>query len=94
MATKASIAKTREDAIQSLKKSCSVIAGQLGVIPPDFSFTFRDWDYQQAEELRVLAEFHNRLLEALQSATNEAPINQERISDDGNTKAPTKKLRA
>ena len=70
MATKEAIAKVREIAIKDLKESVGGIAEKLGIDVPDFSFYFRDKDYQQAEELKTLAAFNQSVLAALEGTNN------------------------
>jgi len=65
LATKLSIAITRETAIASLIETCGNIASLLGVEPPDLSMEFRDLDLQQAEQLKSLAAFNQNVIEAL-----------------------------
>lgn len=72
MATKESIAITRELAIKALKESGEVIAQKLGIALPEFTY-YRDKDLQQAEELKTLAAFNQSVLEALEGMSNGEP---------------------
>jgi hypothetical protein len=66
MATNEATARIRENALRDLKDTGSHIAAQLDIEAPTFEF-FRDKDYQQAQELAVLAAFNNRVLDALKA---------------------------
>lgn len=55
MASSDATARIKADALKSLKEAATVIATQLGIEPPNLEFFFKDKDYQQAQELTVLA---------------------------------------
>lgn len=67
MATNEATARIRDTALKALKESGSQIAEQLGIAPPDLNFFWKDRDYQQAQELTVLAAFSTRVLDALKT---------------------------
>lgn len=55
MATSDATARIHADALKSLKDTATQIAAQLGIEPPQLAFFFKNKDYQQAQELAVLA---------------------------------------
>lgn len=69
MATKASIAITLENAIESLKVSSAAISKALQIESPDLDIYFHDKDLQHAEQLKALAAFDERVQVALSSET-------------------------
>lgn len=72
MATKEQIAIVREKAVLSLKETGAEIAAKLNINPPDLNFFFRDKDLHQAEELKALADFNRRVLDALEATASVA----------------------
>lgn len=69
MASKVSIAMTRDCAVASLMDSGQQIAEALGIAPPELTFFYRDKELQQAEELRALAAFQMNIQAALRIET-------------------------
>jgi hypothetical protein len=67
MADSGAIARIRANALRDLKEIGPQIAAQVGIEAPNLDFSFKDKDYQQAQELTVLADFNKRLLTALQT---------------------------
>lgn len=67
MATKESIAIVRETALHSLKDNSAQIAALMDIEPPNLEMYFHDKDLQQAEELKALAGFNERVIAALQT---------------------------
>lgn len=65
MATKAAVAIVRERAIKSLKETSTTLAETLGIDAPDLDIYFKDKDLLEAETLKVIAEFNDRVLTAL-----------------------------
>jgi hypothetical protein len=67
MATNEATARIRANALKALKATGIELAAQLGIEPPQLDFSYKDHDYQQAQELTALAGFNHRLLNALQT---------------------------
>ena len=65
MATSDATARLRADALRALKDTGPQIAAQLGIDPPKLDFFFKDRDYQQAQELTVLAAWLTTVSETL-----------------------------
>ena len=66
MATKGIIAATRDTAIRGLTASGQSLASLLGLEPPNLNLLYRDYDYLQAEQLKELAAFNERVLQAIE----------------------------
>lgn len=73
MASKESIAITRDKAVATLREKGQQIAERLNINPPDFSFFYRDKDLHQAEELKALAAFLDRVQTALEGTSDDIP---------------------
>lgn len=65
MASKGHIGAKRDTAVAALIESGQAIADLLGIDAPQLNFFYRDREYQQAEELKTLAAFNQRVYEAL-----------------------------
>lgn len=65
MATKGHIAATRDQAINALHTSSKQLAAALDLEPPDLFLFYRDPAYQQAEQLRAIADFNEKVVKAL-----------------------------
>lgn len=67
MASAGHIAKERDLAIRALKETGRTIAALLEIDPPMLEFFYRDRDLQQAEELKAVAAFHQRIISVLEA---------------------------
>ncbi len=63
MASQTAIAMMRDSAVASIKENAAAVSKALGVDPPVLDFFFRDKDYQQAQELKVIGEWLNTVSE-------------------------------
>lgn len=72
MASIGAIAGIRDDATKRLLAAAAVIAEQTGVDVPVFE-SFRQPDYHQAMQLKVLADWAERLAAVEPDATEETP---------------------
>lgn len=92
MATKESIAIRRQLAIESLKQTGMRISTLLGIEAPGLDHFYRDKDLHQAEDIKALAEFNERVIRALETRQPE-PVAMERIEDGQSSNAKSQTSR-
>lgn len=87
MATKGHIAFIRETAIAELIETGRAAAALFDIDPPKLDFHYRDSDYLQAEQLRVIAAFNQQVYAA--AVRLMAPEPGEKVRGDETTPPKT-----
>jgi hypothetical protein len=95
MASIQAIAITKEQAYQSLRETTQALASRLGIDAPELDIHKRHpLDYRNAEELKRMAEFLERIVETIDTPQGDIQAVVEMVSQDDKkwTKAELKAL--